>query len=95
MEAVAEKEDLLETFISSYIETGRNINKVLNNTPENAGNKTKQKKQDMAETTSVRASLPLYKVSPNQQLLILKLTFPRENCLQNTIMTLKNLRFSF
>ena len=41
--AAAEKEGLLETFILSYIETGRNINKVLNNTPENAGNKPKHK----------------------------------------------------
>ena len=39
----AEKEGLLETFILSYIETGGNINKVLNNTPENAGDKPKHK----------------------------------------------------
>ena len=43
MAAAAEKEGLLETFILSYIETGRNINKVLNNKPENAGNKPKHK----------------------------------------------------
>ena len=41
--AVAEKECLLETFILSYIKTGGNINKVLNNTPENAGDKPKHK----------------------------------------------------
>ena len=41
--AAAEKEGLLETFILSYIETGGNINKVLNNTPENAGYKPKHK----------------------------------------------------
>ena len=41
--AAAEKEGLLETFILSYIETGGNINKVLNNTPENAGDKPKHK----------------------------------------------------
>ena len=79
--AVAEKEGVLKTFISSYIETDGNINKVFNNTPENAGSKPKQKKkqktkkQDLAETTSARVPLPLYNVSPNQQLLIPKLTF--------------------
>ena len=41
--SAAEKEGLLETFILSYIETGGNINKVLNNTPENAGDKPKHK----------------------------------------------------
>ena len=41
--AAAEKEVLLETFILSYIETGGSINKVLNNTPENAGDKLKRK----------------------------------------------------
>ena len=41
--STAEKEGLLETFILSYIETGGNINKVLNNTPENAGDKPKHK----------------------------------------------------
>ena len=43
MAAAAEKEGLLETFTLSYIETGGNINKVLNNTPENAGDKPKHK----------------------------------------------------
>ena len=43
MAAAAEKEVLLETFILSYIETGGSINKVLNNTPENAGDKLKRK----------------------------------------------------
>ena len=41
MAAAAEKEGSLETIILSYIETGGNINKVLNNTPENAGYKPK------------------------------------------------------
>ena len=41
--AAAEKEGLLETFILSYIKTGGNINKVLNNTPENADDKPKHK----------------------------------------------------
>ena len=44
MVVVSEKEGFLETFISGYIEKGANINKVLNNTPENAGDKPKQKK---------------------------------------------------
>ena len=43
MAAAAEKEGLLETFILSYIETDGNINKILNNTPENAGDKPKHK----------------------------------------------------
>ena len=43
MAVATEKEGLLETFILSYIETGGNINKVLNNTPENAGDKPKHK----------------------------------------------------
>ena len=81
--AVAEKEGLFETFISSCIKTGGNINKVLNNSPENAGDKPKQKTQDVAKSTSVRVQLPLYKIRPNQQLFILKLTFQRENCLSN------------
>ena len=38
---VAEKEGLLETFISSCIKLGGDINKVLNNAPENAGDKLK------------------------------------------------------
>ena len=71
---VAQKEGLLETFVSSCIKTGGNINKVLNNTPENAGSKPKQN-HDVAESTSVRAQLLLYKIGLNQQLLILKLTF--------------------
>ena len=41
--AATEKEGLLETFILSYIETDGNINKILNNTPENAGDKPKHK----------------------------------------------------
>ena len=41
--ATAEKVGLLETFILSYIETGGNINKVLHDTPENAGDKPKHK----------------------------------------------------
>ena len=41
--AAAEKEGLLETFILSYIETDGNINKILNNTPKNAGDKPKHK----------------------------------------------------
>ena len=91
---VAEKEGLLETFISSYIETGGNRGKVLNNTPANAGDKLKRKNQDVVETASVRVSFPLYKANRNKQLLILKLTFQRENCLQNIIKTMKNFRFS-
>ena len=43
MVAAAEKEGLLETFILSYIKSGGNVNKVLNNTPENAGYKPKHK----------------------------------------------------
>ena len=43
MATAAEKEGLLETFILSHIETGGNINKVLNNTPENTGDKLKHK----------------------------------------------------
>ena len=43
MAVAAEKEDLLETFILSYNEAGENINKVLNNTPENVGDKPKHK----------------------------------------------------
>ena len=43
MVAAAEKEGLLETFILSHIEIGGNINKVLNNIPENAGDKPKHK----------------------------------------------------
>ena len=43
--AVAERKDLIETFISSCIDTGGSINKVLNNAPENAGDKQKQKKK--------------------------------------------------
>ena len=43
MVAAAEKEGLLETFILNYIETGGNIDKVLNNTPENAGYTPKHK----------------------------------------------------
>ena len=54
-----------------------------------------KKNQDVVEATSVRVPLPLYKVNPTKQLLILKLTFQRENCLQNIIKTMKNLRFSF
>ena len=45
MAVAAEKEGLLETFILSYIETGGNINKVLNNTPENTDDKLKHKTQ--------------------------------------------------
>ena len=41
MVGVAEKEGLLETFISSCIKLGGDINKVLNNAPENAGDKLK------------------------------------------------------
>ena len=37
-------EGLLETFFSSCLATGGDINKVLNNAPENAGDKLKQKK---------------------------------------------------
>ena len=54
MAVVAEKDDVLETFISCYIETGGNISKVLNNTPANAGDKLKQKNQGVVETASVR-----------------------------------------
>ena len=54
-----------------------------------------KKNQEVVETTSVRVPLLLYKVNPTKQLLILKLTFQRENCLQNIIKTMKNLRFSF
>ena len=43
MVAAAEKEGLLETFTLSYIEAGGNINKVLNNAQENAGDKPKHK----------------------------------------------------
>ena len=43
MAVAAEKEGLLETFILSYIKTGGNINKVLNNTPENTDDKPKHK----------------------------------------------------
>ena len=43
MAAAAEKEGLLETFILSDIEIGGNINKVLNNVLENAGDKLKHK----------------------------------------------------
>ena len=39
----AEKEGLHETFISSCIKIGGNINKVLNNAPENTSHKLKQK----------------------------------------------------
>ena len=94
MAVVAEKEGLLETFISGYIETGGNTSKVLNNTPANAGDKLKRKNQDVVETASVRVSLPLYKANRNKQLLILKLTFQRENCVQNIIKTMKSFRFS-
>ena len=52
--AVAEKEGLLETFISSCIKTVGNINNDLNNAPENSGDKPKQKKQDVAKSISVR-----------------------------------------
>ena len=58
----------IETFISSCIETSGNINIVLNNVPENAGDKPKQEKQDVAKSISVWIQLPLYKISPNQQL---------------------------
>ena len=47
------KKKAFETFILSYIETGGNINKVLNNTPENAGDKPKHKtweKQHQSES---------------------------------------------
>ena len=40
-------EGLLETFFSSCLATGGDINKVLNNAPENAGDKLKQKKSKM------------------------------------------------
>ena len=43
MVAAAEKESLLETFILNCIETDGNISKVLNNTPEKAGDKPKPK----------------------------------------------------
>ena len=43
MVAATEKEGLLEKFTLSYIETVGNINKVLNNTPENEGNKLEHK----------------------------------------------------
>ena len=43
MATAAEKEGLLETFILSHIETGGNINKVLNNTPENTVDKLKHR----------------------------------------------------
>ena len=41
--AATEKEGLLEKFTLSYIEIVGNINKVLNNTPENEGNKLEHK----------------------------------------------------
>ena len=50
--AVAERKDLIETFISSCIDTGGSINKVLNNAPENAGDKQKQKKKVVGKSTS-------------------------------------------
>ena len=58
MAVAAEKEDLLETFILSYIETGENINKVLNNTQENVGDKPKlktwQKQHSKSPVTSIQ-----------------------------------------
>ena len=44
MVAVAENKGLPETFILSCIKTGGNINKVLNNASENAGDKPQSKK---------------------------------------------------
>ena len=85
----------IETLISTCIDTGGRINKVLNNAPENAGDKQKQKKKSWENQYQVRFQLPLYKISPNQQLLILKLNYQRENYLQNTTITIRNLRFSF
>ena len=41
--AAAEKEGLLETSILSHIKIGGNINKGLNNIPENAGDERKHK----------------------------------------------------
>ena len=43
MAVATEKEGLLETFILSYIETGGNINSVLDNTLENTDDKPKHK----------------------------------------------------
>ena len=73
MVAVAEKEGFLETFVSSCIDTSGKINKVLNNAPERADNRPTAKNQDAAKSALVRVQLPLYKISPKQQLLILKL----------------------
>ena len=62
--ADAEKEGLLETFISSYIETGGNINKVLNNTPENAGDKPKQKKPRRGRNNISKSSITTVQGQP-------------------------------
>ena len=42
--AIAVKGDLLETLFPCCIKTGENINKLLSNAPENAGDKPKLKK---------------------------------------------------
>ena len=70
MVKVAEIEGLPETFVSSCIDTGGGINKVLNKAPQNTSDKPEQKKQNMAKSKSVRVQLPLFEISPNQQLLI-------------------------
>ena len=44
MVKVAEIEGLPETFVSSCIDTGGGINKVLNNAPQNTSDKPEQKK---------------------------------------------------
>ena len=71
-------EGLLETFFSSCLATGGDINKVLNNAPENAGDKLKQKKARRGKINISKGSMTTIQDQPEPKLLILKLIFQRE-----------------
>ena len=60
----AEKEGLHETFISSCIKIGGNINKVLNNAAENAGHKLKQKKPQYCKISISKGPITTVQLQP-------------------------------
>ena len=74
---VAEKEVLLEIFISGYIETGGNINKVLNNTLENAGDKPKQNKTRRSRNNISKSPIIFVQGQPEPTAFDLEIDLPK------------------
>ena len=80
MVKVAEIEGLPETFVSSCIDTGGGINKVLNSAPQNTSDKPEQKKPKHDKIKISKGPITTFRDQPEPTTFDMKLAFQRENC---------------